>query len=332
MILDLYVPGSAPRDARTLDTPANTKRLLDPKGYLPDPGLTRAVNIALALGRPLLVSGEPGTGKTVLGFNVAWQLGIASFIYSLKSDSVARDLYYRYDTLARFHDVQIRRGDSDPLRYVSLSSLGMAIVGTLSPNEVPRQLFQDSSGRGPERAVVILDEIDKAPRDVPNDILHDLEHMSFSIPEAGGLRIAGDPELVPFVIFTTNSERSLPDAFLRRCVYYHIPFPSMDHLREIVASRVEAFVDGGPLLDQALKVFQALRSPTSGIRKRPGTAELLDWLRVIEILCDDPQASLEDIPDWEEDCAATLSKTSEDQLTVRGVLARLREESNSETF
>lgn len=134
--------------------------------------------------------------------------------------------------------------------------MGRALVMTLPPGNLPDELVRATGASGPRRSVVIIDEIDEAPRDVPNDILHELESMQFRIHEAG-LTISGNRNLVPIAVFTSNSERSLPDAFLRRCVFHHIHAPSHGQLREIIGSRLQVFATGGSrLLDAAIEVCQ----------------------------------------------------------------------------
>src|SRR5205085_17909 len=127
---------------------------------------------------------------------------------------------------------------------------------------------------GPRRSVVLIDEVDKAPRDFPNDLLNEVEGMFFRVPELGNIRVEADPGMQPIVVVTSNSEKSLPDAFLRRCIYFHIPFPDRDRLAEIIAARLGRFAGRGQeFLDDALDLFYNLRDMSTGLRKRPATAE-----------------------------------------------------------
>lgn len=280
-------------------------------GYKADPGLVNAVNVALLLGQPLLLTGEPGTGKTRLVDSVAWELGWDEpLVFETKSTSSARDLFYTYDTLARFHDAQLKSNGApgapalpsptpphlpaappagsrpEALRYISYNALGAAILRAKNRDEVKQWLPANFTHPGEaRRSVVLIDEIDKAPRDFPNDLLNEIDTMFFRVPELGmgNEKIEADRDMFPVLIITSNSERHLPDAFLRRCVYYYIPFPGKERLQEIVESRVMEFYRANQqekissLLDDALNLFYKLRD-VPGLRKKPATAELLGWL------------------------------------------------------
>ncbi len=279
----------------------------DPRGYLADDGLREAVNVALHLGRPLLLTGQPGSGKTQLAGSIAWELGIQPLLkFETKSTSVARDLFYSYDTLGRFHAVQTRR-DSAEIEFLSYNALGLAVVlsrrraevETLLPPGFPASAEVLVQGFGtdwtPRRSVVLIDEIDKAPRDFPNDLLNEVERYFFRIPELGGVTLRADPALPPIVIITSNSEKNLPAPFLRRCVYYDIPFPTGERLERIVRQRIVEFRDGmEPLLASALELFALLRRE-SAAGQPPGTAELLDWLTVLARRGIDPRRSLREV-------------------------------------
>jgi MoxR-like ATPase len=259
-------------------------QLFKPENYIVDSGLKDACNVALLLGQPLLITGEPGTGKTQLAYSLAWELGLDQpFKFETKSTSIARDLFYIYDALKRFQDMQTGVVSTKLLDYTTYQALGLAILRTKNPDEVKHLLPSEISHSHKTRSVVLIDEIDKAPRDFANDLLNELELMYFRIPELGNEKIAADSELQPIVIITSNSEKDLPDAFLRRCIYYNIPFPKIEQLGEIVANRLEINARSSSLfLQSALNLFYKLRSPQSGLRKKPATAELLGWLIILQ--------------------------------------------------
>jgi len=234
----------------------------------------------LLLEHPLLLTGEPGTGKTQLAFSLSEELDYGSpLVFETKSTSVARDLFYNYDALTRF---LIKRGDADDAKnakeYITYSALGRAILHTHEFDEIKPWVSTGFIHEGKRQFVVLIDEVDKAPRDFPNDILNEVEHMYFKIPELDNKRFAlGDDALRPILILTSNSEKHLPDAFLRRCVYHHIPFPERDRLKEIVAARIGQFRTNSKLLSDALELFFDMRA-IEGLEKPPATGELLVWL------------------------------------------------------
>lgn len=255
--------------------------LNDPAGYLADEGLRDAVNVALTLGQPLLVTGEPGTGKTQLAASIAFELGLpAPLIFHTKTTSTARDLFYRYDALGHFHDAQFHKEETQVENYIAYEALGLAILLSMNPQEANPFLPEALRDRGPARAVVLIDEVDKAPRDLPNDVLNEIDNMSFTVKETGRT-FAADESQRPIVILTSNSEKNLPDAFLRRCVFYHISFPDRTRLKEIVQRRLSMDSNFTPqMLEHALQHFEKIRDLT--LKKRPATAELLAWLRILE--------------------------------------------------
>ncbi len=277
------------RPGKAVPLPPRRKEQFDPAGYLPDPGLADALRVALILRRPLLLTGEPGTGKTDCARYLAWKLrygvepNYEPLVFEAKSTSEATDLFYTYDTLARFQAKQTGEERIDPLDYIHYNALGEAILQAYPANApeirgcVPKDGWQH---RGPLQSVVLIDEIDKAPRDFPNDLLNEIDRSYFKIRELNNRKIDAPADKLPFLIVTSNSEKNLPAAFLRRCIYYDIPFPQEDkRLEQIVASRLGEFRDlESPLLAEGIQFFRYLREGEAGLQKLPATAELLDWL------------------------------------------------------
>lgn len=251
--------------------------------YTADQGLVDAVNVALLLSQPLLLTGEPGTGKTQLAYSLGRELGYEVLKFETKSTSTARDLFYTYDTLRRFHDAQleVKRESTD---YLTYNALGIAIIRSREASVNETWLPDGFEHGGARRSITLIDEIDKASRDFPNDLLNEIEGMYFRIPELGmgNERISADEELRPIIVITSNSEKSLPDAFLRRCIFYNIPFPARERLTEIVLSHMTSLKHTEHLwLRDALDFFDKLREPNRGLEKKPATAELLDWLKCL---------------------------------------------------
>jgi len=238
--------------------PSPFKRFTGTDRYLTNPALQAAVNCALALERPLLVKGEPGTGKTLLAEAIATAIGVPLLTWHVKSTTRAQDGLYVYDTVQRLHDSRFGDGDvKDVGHYIRWGPLGQAFR---------------SSGR----VVLLIDEVDKADLEFPNDLLHELDRMRFRVMETEEEIIAAER---PVVVITSNNEKELPDAFLRRCVFHFIDFPDVELMKRIV--RVHHPVLDEALVDQALEVFYQLRSLTR-LRKRPSTSELVDWLAVLQ--------------------------------------------------
>ena len=294
---------------RRLPYPAVT-RLYGPEHYLPDAGLIEAINTALLLGQPLLLTGEPGCGKTEVGNYTAWKLGLGEAIrFDVKSTTGARDLFYTFDTIGRFHAAQQRGGDVDPLRFLAFQGLGLAILFANEPSAVSRLLPADQHP-GKRRSVVLIDEIDKAPRDVANDLLTEFERMQFYIPEIGGT-VSAELTMRPVVIITSNSERGLPAPFLRRCIYYNVEYPGSDRLKDIVAARISDLPRHANLLGDCIFVFEYVRGRR--LQKPPGTAELLSFilaLRARGVTADDRLSGRQD---WFDTARHCLLKDKLDQ-------------------
>ena len=226
-------------------------------GYIASGPLVDAVNCAIALERPLLIKGEPGTGKTILARHVAEGLGMPMLSWHIKSTSKAADGLYVYDTVQRLNDSRFGTGDvADIRRYIKLGPLGQAFAAA-------------------ERQVLLIDEIDKADLEFPNDLLRELDEMRFTVLETGDEVVAKER---PVVLITSNNEKELPDAFLRRCIFHYIEFPDVPLMRKIVAvhhPHLEA-----KLLDQVLIKFYWLRDQQE-LRKKPSTSELVDWISAL---------------------------------------------------
>lgn len=296
----------------------NLANLGSPEGYLPDEGLVDAVNVALMLRQPLLLTGEPGTGKTKLAASVAWELGLGEpLLFETKSTSVSRDLFYTFDTLSRFQIAHDPSQDIDPRQFIKYNALGKAILHTQGVDQIRDLIGSNEVVEKPRQSVVLIDEIDKAPRDFPNDILNEIELLYFRIPELGGKTLKANDEIRPIVIMTSNSEKGLPDAFLRRCIFYHIPFPDEERLQRIVLTRVsEIKAEQNIALNDMLDFFDILREQDTALRKRPGTAELLNWATALVGSGVDPATDLRSQQDKVIRTLCTLYKHQEDQTTV----------------
>lgn len=317
-----WYQGTGTQSTDTIDLPTS---LLDrhaiPSGYLADPGLVDAVNVALHLGQPLLLTGQPGTGKTQLAYSLAWELGYDPLLkFETKSTSIARDLFYTYDTLGRFHAAHTGQESADSLDYLRFNALGLAILRANEARNVAHLLIDDTQHQGQQRSVVLIDEIDKAPRDFPNDLLNEVEGMYFKIPELGNVTVNSTAEWRPILVMTSNSEKNLSDAFLRRCVFYDIPFPDTERLAHIVHSRLgETITSNRSLLDNALQLFERLRDPSSGLTKKPSTSELLAWLQILVLHTKTSEDYLH-TDAMIEPALAALVKTTDDRPRVRELL------------
>ncbi len=229
------------------------------KDYIASAELQNSVNISATLGRPLLIKGEPGTGKTMLARSIAEGLNKKLLIWNIKSTTKAKDGLYIYDTVQRLYDSQFGDHDvSDISHYIKLGKLGESFVS-------------------PEEVVLLIDEIDKADIEFPNDLLWELDIMSFDIPETGETITAKHR---PIVVITSNAEKELPDAFLRRCIFHYISFPDEEMMARIVYVHYPDL--DKKLLAETLKAFYWVRSIT-GLQKKPSTSELLDWVQALVI-------------------------------------------------
>jgi MoxR-like ATPase len=227
------------------------------ESYLVTPELRDAVNVAIALEKPLLIRGEPGTGKTVLAEAIAENLVMELLTWHIKSTSKAQDGLYVYDTVQRLNDARFGDRDiRDIKQYIRYGPLGKSFTAD-------------------QRLVLLIDEIDKADMEFPNDLLHELDRMSFDVVETGEHHTARHR---PIVVITSNNEKELPDAFLRRCVFHYIAFPDKETMARIVRVHHPDVED--ELLHQVLLRFYWLRELPE-IRKRPSTSELIDWIAAL---------------------------------------------------
>ena len=256
--------------------------------YVASEELMNTVNIAMTLQKPLLIKGEPGTGKTMLAQAVAEALGKKLIIWNVKSTTKAQDGLYVYDVVQRLYDSQFgNEGVDNIAKYIKLGKLGEA--------------FQSE-----EQVVLLIDEIDKADLEFPNDLLWELDRMEFYIPETKETVRAKHR---PIVIITSNAEKELPDAFLRRCIFHYIQFPDKEMMERIVRAHYPRIDD--ELLAQAMETFYLIRE-NYVLQKKPSTSELLDWLQALEIGGVDPQKLRDTIP-----FAGTLLKKTEDLEKVK---------------
>jgi len=225
--------------------------------YVTSEPLRNAVNVSIALGRPLLIRGEPGTGKTLLAHSIAGGLGKRLITWNIKSTTKAQEGLYVYDTVQRLNDSRFGDRDiADIKQYIKLGKLGQAFTTT-------------------EQVVLLIDEVDKADIEFPNDLLNELDEMSFHIPETNETVSAVHR---PITVITSNAEKELPDAFLRRCIFHYIEFPTPELMEEIVKVHFPDIQK--KLLQESLKAFYALRQ-IEDFRKKPSTSELIDWIRAL---------------------------------------------------
>jgi MoxR-like ATPase len=236
---------------------ANVMKFNGTKNYVATQDLNVAVNAAITLQRPLLIKGEPGTGKSVLAHEVAGALGVPLIEWHVKSTTKAQQGLYEYDAVSRLRD----------------SQLGDARVGDIK-NYIKRGKLWDAFTQ-PQRSVLLIDEIDKADIEFPNDLLQELDRMEFFVYETGETITAKNR---PIVIITSNNEKELPDAFLRRCFFHYIKFPDPETMQQIVDVHFPGLKQ--KLVAQALRIFYDVRD-VPGVKKKPSTSELLDWIKLL---------------------------------------------------
>ena len=240
--------------------------------YVASQDLMGAVNIAIALKKPLLIKGEPGTGKTMLAQAVAEAMGKKLIIWSVKSTTKAQDGLYVYDVVQRLYDSQFgNAGVDDIAKYIKLGKLGEAFASD-------------------EQVVLLIDEVDKADLEFPNDLLWELDKMEFYIPET---KETVKAKQRPIVIITSNAEKELPDAFLRRCIFHYISFPEAEQMEKIIGVHFDDLDEA--LLRQAMDAFYWIRS-LSDVEKKPSTSELVDWIRALQLSGIDPERIIREIP------------------------------------
>ena len=240
--------------------------------YVASSELLSAVNIAVALEKPLLIKGEPGTGKTMLAQAVAEALGKKLIIWSVKSTTKAQDGLYVYDVVQRLYDSQFGdAGVDDIAKYIKLGKLGEAFSSD-------------------EQVVLLIDEVDKADLEFPNDLLWELDKMEFYIPET---RETVTAKHRPIVIITSNAEKELPDAFLRRCIFHYIEFPKPEQMEKIVRVHFDKLDE--TLLRQCMQAFYAIRA-IDAVEKKPSTSELVDWIRALQLGGIDPERIVKEVP------------------------------------
>lgn len=263
--------------------------------YIINDDLMLTMNIAIKMNKPLLVKGEPGTGKTALAEAIAKSLGKELIIWSIKSTTKAQDGLYQYDVVRRLYDSELgNEGVEDVRNYIKLGKIGEAFTSE-------------------EQCVLLIDEIDKADLEFPNDLLWELDRMEFYIPETDETIRAKNK---PIVVITSNAEKELPDAFLRRCAFHYIDFPDEKLMRDIILAHYPDIED--KLVEQVLDAFFYVREYFE-LKKKPSTSELLDWIRAIQLSGIPADNLRRDLP-----LLGFLLKKDEDREEVKGAYGGLR--------
>lgn len=260
------------------------------KDYVVTDELMNAVNVSIALKKPLLIKGEPGTGKTMLAEAISEALDMPLIIWSIKSTTKAQDGLYVYDTVQRLYDSQFGEGDvKDIGKYIKLGKLGEAFTSD-------------------RQVVLLIDEIDKADLEFPNDLLWELDKMEFYINET---KETVRTKHRPIVIITSNAEKELPDAFLRRCIFHYIEFPDREKMEEII--NVHYGDIDRRLVENSLYAFYKIRD-MKDLQKRPSTSELLDWIQALMVSGVSIKDLYEDMP-----FLGILLKKNQDMDTFREI-------------
>ena len=273
----------------------NNYRFRGTDEYIINDELMLTMNIAISMNKPLLVKGEPGTGKTALAEAIAKALDKDLIVWSIKSTTKAQDGLYHYDVVKRLYDSELgNEGVEDVKKYIKLGKIGEAFTSE-------------------KQCVLLIDEIDKADLEFPNDLLWELDRMEFYIPETDETIVAKN---APIVIITSNAEKELPDAFLRRCAFHYIDFPDEKLMRDIVLAHYPDIEE--KLMEQVLDTFFYVREYFE-LKKKPSTSELLDWIKALQMAGIPTDNLRNDLP-----LMSFLLKKDEDRETVKNPYGGLR--------